>query len=156
MTNCPSCGAGVRPPPSRGATGPCSPCGRRMGGGIEADSIRIVALAKADSGAAMAEARTALERTLEAVGDTIGRPRKNREAYRNFAEELAKQFREMHTGRSDDPYEVLADTVQVAISCFGYASYPGHSSLDASERAHAELALSLATTIYTHFGRMLQ
>uniref|UniRef100_E6PH05 Abortive infection protein-like C-terminal domain-containing protein n=1 Tax=mine drainage metagenome TaxID=410659 RepID=E6PH05_9ZZZZ len=113
-------------------------------------------LASADPGAAMIAARIALERTLEAVGDFIGRPRTEAEAYGPFAKALSEHMRSKHLNRSDDPYGVLADTIQVAISCFGFSSDPAHNALDSAERVHAELAISIATSIFTYFGRMLR
>jgi hypothetical protein len=113
-------------------------------------------LARGDAGAAMTEARTAIERTLEALGSEVSRPRNSGEPFRNYAEALAKSLREMHTHRSSDPYEALADAVQLALSTFGFASHPVHNAFDAAERAHAELTLSIAVMIYTYCGRLLK
>lgn len=118
---------------------------------IEAASWR---LAKGDSRAALTEARIALERTLEAAGDAIGHPRSSGEPFTNFAKNLASLFRSKHVDRSSDPYAVLADAIHIAISSFGFASTAAHNAIDAGERAQAELALSVATTVYSYLGRM--
>jgi hypothetical protein len=113
-------------------------------------------LSKGDSGGAMLEARNALQRTLEAAGESIGRPQAEKEAFTNFGKALAAGLRSRHVDRSDDPHAVLADAVTLAISTFGFGSDPGHTSLTNTERVHAELAISVATALYTYFACTLK
>jgi hypothetical protein len=73
-----------------------------------------------------------------------------------FADQIAAALDGMHEKKSDDPYKTLADAVRLAKSCAGFASDPPHSGLSTAERVHAELALSIALTIYSYFGRTLK
>jgi hypothetical protein len=87
----------------------------------------------------MSETRVALERSIEALGAAIGRPcDDNDKALKNYAVAVGIELRKMHAARSGDPYEVLANAIQLAIDVFGFASDPGHSGLDTTERANME------------------
>ena len=125
-----------------------------VGGEWDAAAERIVAgsarLAAGDASVAIAEARTATERLIEAIGGIIGRPRNG--ALKPFAEGLAKALRERHVDRSDDAFAVMAKAVELAIEIFGFASEPGHNGFVGSDRRDAELALGLATTLYSYFS----
>jgi hypothetical protein len=145
-------GAGTRrivelPPPPEARGPKWDEAARR----IEAASWR---LSSGDAGAALSESRTAYERTLEALGDELGRPRKEKEALKNFADVVATRIDGSHLDRSDDAYVVLAATVRLAAITFGFASHPVHRGLDTTERINAELALQLISTLYTYFARV--
>jgi hypothetical protein len=120
---------------------------------IEAAARRLRA---ADSGAAITEARTALQRTLDAAAVSIGRPPVKGERFRPFAEEIATRLESMHQNNGDDPYKALADGVRLAISSFSFASETPHVGFSYAEMVHAELLLTLATAIYTYFARTLK
>ena len=106
-----------------------------------------------DVGVAMTEGRVALERTVEALGQLIGRPR-NGEPVRNYFAAVALEVEKRHVDRSDDPFAVLADSIRLGYKIFGFTSDPVHNGVDAGERANAELALSLITALYTYFARL--
>jgi hypothetical protein len=73
-------------------------------------------LMTADSGAAMTEARTELQRTVDAVGECVGRPGVKGEAFGPFADEVASILGRMHLKKSDDPFQTLADAGSIRIS----------------------------------------
>ena len=126
----------------------------------EAASAQIQAaagrLATADSGAAMTEARTALQRTIDAIGACIGRSPVKGEPFGRFADDIATILGGMHVKKSEDPFQTLADAVRLAKSCAGFASDPPHMGLSSGERVHAELALSIAITLYTYFASSIK
>jgi hypothetical protein len=126
----------------------------------EAASAQIQAatgrLTTADLGAAIAEARIALQRTIEAVGACVGRSPVKGAPFGPYADQIAAILDGMHQKKSDDPFQALADAVRLAKSCAGVASDPPHTGLSVAERVHAELALSIATALYTYFARTIK
>jgi hypothetical protein len=136
------------------------PPATREGALWEAASAQVQAaagrLTTADSGAAMTEARIALQRTIEAIGACVGRSPVKGTPFGPYADQIAAVLEGMHQKKSDDPFQTLADAVRLAKSCAGFASDPPHSGLSAAERVHAELALSTATTLYTYFARTIK
>jgi hypothetical protein len=126
----------------------------------EAAAIQIQAaaqrLASGDSGAAMTEARTALQRTLEAVGLSLGVTPQKGGPIGPFVDQITAALNARHEKKSDDPYLALADAVKLVKSCAGFASDPPHTGLLKAERVSAELALSLATALYCYFARTVQ
>ena len=111
-------------------------------------------LAAGDSGAAMTEARVALERMIEAIGKALGLERE-KTPLKNFAEKLAAALQGQHVERSGDHFAVLADSIRLSISMFGFSSEGAHSGFDAVERANAELAIGLVAALYTHAAKTL-
>lgn len=114
-------------------------------------------LASGDAGGAMTQIRNALQRIIESVGDCVGRPRTgNDSALKNYALAVKAELEKKHEDKTDDPYQVLADAVQLVISAFGFASDPPHNDLDAAERAHAELAIATTTAIYCYCAKTIR
>jgi hypothetical protein len=132
----------------------------REGALWEAASAQIQAaagrLATSDSGAAMTEARIALQRTIGAVGTCVGLSPVKGAPLGPYADHIASILEGMHQKKSDDPFQTMADAVRLAKSCAGFASDPPHTGLSLAERVHAELALSIATTLYTYFVRTIK
>ena len=120
---------------------------------IEAAARRLLT---ADSGAAMTEARTALQRTLDAVAISLNITPLKGSPIGPFADQIAEKLAVLHQAKSDDPYKALADAVRLAKSTAGFASDPPHSGFSTAERIHAELALSIATTLYTYFAKTVR
>lgn len=112
-------------------------------------------LAAGDVGAALGEGRTAMERSLGAIGAAIGRPRGDGESVRTFVDALVVELDDKHVSRSEDPYAALAQSVRLAYELFGFASDPGHKGLHVGDRATAELGLTLATALYVYFARIV-
>jgi hypothetical protein len=104
----------------------------------------------------LTEARTALQRTLDAVALCLGLTPVKGGPIGPFADQIAAALDATHQKKSDDPYATLADAVRLSKSCAGFASDPPHTGLSTTERIYAELALSIATTLYTYFGRTLR
>ena len=123
---------------------------------VAATSIDAAArrLAIADYGGAMTEARTATEKTLEAVAGAMEVPRKKGEAFRNFFERILSEVRSRHEKRGDDPFGALAGTLTLCSHLFGFASGGPHHHLERTEAMDAELALSLISAMYTYFARL--
>jgi len=114
-------------------------------------------LASGDAGGAMTQIRNALQRIVESVGDCIGRPRTAHDsALKNYALAVKGDLEKKHQDKTDDPYQVLADAVQLVVSAFGFASDPPHNDLDAAERTHAELAIAVTAAIYCYCARTIK
>jgi hypothetical protein len=119
---------------------------------IEAAAAR---LRIADAGAAMNETRTALERTLEAVAAHVGvPPRGPTEGIKPVGDRIAQWAAKRHEPRSADPYGAVRAATELCVEIIGFASDPVHRGLETTVIANAELALALATTIYTFFSRL--
>jgi hypothetical protein len=108
-------------------------------------------LAAGDGGVALGEARTAIERVVEAIGDELGLQRAG--PFRQFGDRVAGVLRERHTS-SGDSYGVLANATALAVELFGFASEPAHQGFGSSDRQNAEFALSLATTLYCYTAKL--
>ena len=104
----------------------------------------------------MTQARIALERIVESTGEVIGRPRTtNDKALKNYIQVVKAELEKKHQPISDDPYLVLADSMQLAISATAFASNPPHNDLDTAERVHAELAIATVTALYSYCARTI-
>lgn len=113
-------------------------------------------LASGDTGGAMTQGRIALERIVESIGEVIGRPRTtNDKALKNYIQSVRAELEKKHRPLSSDPYQVLADSMQVATSASEFASDPPHNDLDTAERVHAELTLAIVTTLYCYCAQAI-
>ncbi len=110
-------------------------------------------LAKGDAGAAIGEVRIAMDRLVEGLGVELGRPRADKEPSKNYFAVIAGEVRKLHLARSDDPYEVLARTIELASAIHEFSSDPMHNGLTASERSDAELAITTASALYSYVVR---
>lgn len=115
---------------------------------IQAAAMR---LASGDAGGAMTQARIALNLIVESVGAMIGRPRTaSDKALKNYTQAVKAELEKKHQPLSDDPYQVLADAMQLTISATEFASDPPHNDLDAAERVHADLTIATTAAIYCY------
>jgi hypothetical protein len=110
-------------------------------------------LAAGDAGVAMGEARIATERLLEVIGQQLQRPRGEKEHLQPFCDVLVSKLKKQHRPRTDDPSKTLMYTIELLSELFKFASHPPHTAYDGAERYVAELALSLATTLYGYAAR---
>ena len=109
-------------------------------------------LASGDAGGSMIETRTALEKTVEAIGASFARPRcEGDKAFRNYVEAVAEKLKSVHEDRTDDPCAVLSYSLSLCVALFSYASESAHQGLSLTTMADAEMALSITTAIYS-FG----
>ena len=134
---------------------PAFPIGRdpawdEVGKRLEAANRRLAA---GDPGAALTEARVALERTIEVVGSTLGLSRKG--PLKPFGEDMAKELERRHAAGGNDHYQVLAAAIRLATSTFGFSSAGAHGGFDVVERASAELSIGLAAALYVYAARVL-
>lgn len=110
-------------------------------------------LAAGDPGVAMGEARIATERLLEVIGQQLQRPRGEKEPLQPFCDVLVSKLKKQHRPRTDDSSKTLMHTIELLAELFKFASDPPHTAYDGAERHDAELALSLATTLYVYAAR---
>ena len=111
-------------------------------------------LAAGDVGVAIGEIRIGLERTVEAIGELLGRPKADKEPVRNFFEAVAADAASRHVPRSDDPFEAIACAIRLAYATFQSSSDPQHVAMNAGERANAEFAYTIATGLYVYGVRL--
>ena len=133
------------PPPPSGLGGLWEAAVQR----IDAGAARLAA---GDSGVSLAETRIATERLIEAIGESIGRPRNG--GLRPSADAIVAELLRRHVDRSADPYGLLAKSIGLIVEIFSFASEPGHNAFDGSDRRDAELALSLITAVYVFSARL--
>jgi hypothetical protein len=142
------CGFGLRrivelPPPPSGL-------GEKWDEANQSLAIASQRLARGHDEEAIAAVRKALERIVEAVGESVGKPRQKSGAFQPYVEEIAKFAAAVPSQRPQNPFPLISELIKAT---FRWTSGYVHKEAATSQRDEAVSGIALGTAIYGFAAR---
>jgi hypothetical protein len=104
---------------------------------------------------AVSETRVAITNLVEAIGTSVGRPRKDKDAaFANYANNVCDRLEEFQTRRSAEQFGIVAQSVRLALAIFRNASDPIHRGLSTATYSETALLVGLSVALYSYCTRL--